>query len=70
MSMYLTILRGSSADQATPLVATSDMRIIEGVLREISNLVALEDGGDERGKLHPLKHQTQRDAVGRGGHTR
>lgn len=50
MPFYLTILKGSRADQAKAVVAVSDQRLIQKVLNEISRLSAPDLNAELQGE--------------------
>jgi hypothetical protein len=57
MALYVTILTGSSAETAEPLVATSDQRVAQAALRAIARVAASEAERKPKkgGKLSALR---------------
>lgn len=72
--LYLTILRGPSPSEATPVVATEDEEIIRAVGRALGVRLGLDDpchpadtGGSEARPLRLLDEAAEREPEGDGG---
>lgn len=68
MPLYLTLSEGPRADQARPILALSDRRVIDAMLREIGRLGDEPAGDEEReppsvGPLHVVKRRRDVAAV-------
>ena len=57
MALYVTVLSGPSAETAEPIVATSDRRVVQAVLRAIARLGGIDaEGGPGRARPPAALH--------------
>ena len=53
VALYITVSTGPRADCASPIVASSDPRVVRATLRAIARLTDANTGGARQGALPP-----------------